>query len=337
MTHSYLAYSHNPHTRFQSTSGGLGSELVYYMFSTKRIRSAIVLGRDAESPYYSPRLISSAATYVPTGSVYHNVDLLRFVKQNLSDIASPVLCFALPCQTDALKDLFSKHHIENFIVELTCSAQQQKSATTYLLSRLGHSEANISQIRYRGDGWPSGVRICTKSGDKIELANWGSLWSEVFHSRLFVMPRCHLCDPMRQTTSDIILADPWGIVSPDNDNIGATLCLAKNNNTNALLQEMESKGAIHLEELDSLRFWQSQQSTLFQKYWRRSRGLCARILQRLLNSKKYLNFVKSRAWAFKIHCKCFTASTKVAIKLDKTLHPERYNQLIKHRNDLYNR
>ena len=220
---AYIAYSTDKELRWRATSGGAGSALLQYLFATKRVGTAVSFYYDVASLQYLPKLIYSFEEYQPVGSIYHEIDLPKFIKSHLDEIKGGFACFALPCQTRAIR-----HYVECaghacFIIGLTCSSQQSFEATEYLLKRLHVRKADVAHIQYRGNGWPSGVQIRLKDGSEKFVPNGNSLWTQIFHSRLFVMPRCLRCQDTLNERADVTIADPWLREYMDSERIGKTL------------------------------------------------------------------------------------------------------------------
>lgn len=218
-----LAFSTNTSTRHHSTSGGIGNSIVQHLFNTKRIKSAISFKFQQETLEYIPYIANDINEYKVLGSIYHEINLIRFIKENIGEIKSPFACFALPCQVTPILSILKKAKIEAYIIELTCSSQQSIEATQYLIKRSGISLNDIQDIKYRGGGWPSGIRIITKDNKEMFYHNNNSLWTKIFHSHLFIQSRCFFCSTEKRTGADLQLADPWGIDLIDSQTEGRSL------------------------------------------------------------------------------------------------------------------
>lgn len=206
---AYLAYSADPDLRYKGTSGGVGSALLKYLFEKGIIQTAVSFEYDAEKLQYVPRLIHAYEEYRPVGSIYHEIKLVDFIRQNAGAIRGGFACFCLPCQALAIRRAVEQSHRECILLGLACSSQQDVAATRYLLKRLGIRPEEVRRIQYRGNGWPSGVQIQLADGQTRIIPNLHSIWSEIFHSRLFVQPRCFRCENTLNDHADFGLADPW--------------------------------------------------------------------------------------------------------------------------------
>lgn len=288
--------------RFRATSGGLGSCLVRFLFEQGLIGSALSFSFDSSTLCYVPRIIYDIRDYEQVGSIYQDVNLIAFVRNNVKYIRGPFFCFALGCQVQAVKSLLSKAGVEHYVVELVCSSQQSLDATKYLLHRLHIPSQSVRKIQYRGNGWPGGVQIEQKNGDKSFVSNTGSVWMEIFHSKLFVMPRCFMCNPKRESGADLIIGDPWRIDSPETENVGRSLCYVKSERMRDILCAMRSAGLIAWEEVEEKLFSYSMQGPLRRKSAALRHQNLVRRYRRFIQSDSYKQRVCGHSWLFKFHC-----------------------------------
>ncbi|MBQ8867001.1 MAG: Coenzyme F420 hydrogenase/dehydrogenase, beta subunit C-terminal domain [Bacteroidaceae bacterium] len=314
-----LAYSNDAEIRQRATSGGIGSTLVNRLFTQGRIRSAISFEYDSEQLKYMPRIVASAEEYAVSGSIYHEINLFAYIREHIEEIKSPFLCFALPCQVNPIKTLLDKEGIEAYIVELTCSSQQTFEATEYLLTRVGVLKSDVSSIRYRGEGWPGGVCITLNDGGTIRIPNNNSVWMSIFHSHLFIMPRCFFCRADRETASDIKLADPWGIDSPALEKLGRTFCHVKSERMASILNGMADEGLISYECRSEKEFLQSQHGTVVRKNYNLRHLWFAKMIKSVLNNKLYRKSVLTSSFLFDAHCFLYTYGCRCLYKIDQIL------------------
>lgn len=315
-----IAHSTNTATRHKATSGGIGSCILQELFNEGYINSAISYKFNKKLLQYQPQIINKAEDYTPVGSIYHEISLINFIKNNISNISSPFFCFALPCQVSPIKRMLEKHGIESFIAELTCSSQQSHEATQYLIKRAGIENAVIEDIRYRGNGWPGGVSILLKDNKRIFFDNNNSLWNEIFHSHLFIMQRCFFCSPQKATHSDIQFADPWGIDIPDGKQEGNTMCYVKSEKAAKILNTLVDKESIEYHKIKKQDFYKSQMGTIVRKNFNIRHTNLTRFTRNILQSKVYKKVLLQHPTFFKLHCIIYRVSFKILHKIAKTLN-----------------
>ena len=133
---SYIGYSTNSDIRYKATSGGIGTTIIKWLFDNKLIGTSISFEFDPITLRYVPKIIHSFDEYQICGSIYQEIDLIGFVKSHQNEIKGTLACFALPCQTKAIKSICERYGHKVFIIGLTCSSQQTLDATKYLLKRI---------------------------------------------------------------------------------------------------------------------------------------------------------------------------------------------------------
>lgn len=300
---SYIGYSTDPSIRFRATSGGVGSSYLKWLFDKGYIETSVSFEYNGDELMYEPKLIYSYDEYVPCGSIYHEIDLYGFVKKNLDAIKGGFACFALPCQTKAIRNLVNKSGHYTQIIGLTCSSQQTLDATKYLLKRSGVSEQDVKYLQYRGNGWPSGIQIEKNDGQKVFIPNNGSLWTQIFHSRLFVKPKCFKCQDTMNRFSDITLADPWLKEYVSVEKTGKSLVVENASGGGiSLLQQCHEDGYIILERIQHSKILESQIGTINRKKSYRNRSILSMDYYRFIHSKIYRKLVLT-PFFFNLHCK----------------------------------
>ena len=144
----------------------------------------------------------------------------------------------------------------------------------------------------------------------------------IFHSHLFVMPRCFFCQADRETASDIKLADPWGIDSPALEKLGRTFCHVKSERMAAVLNEMVHEGLISFECRSEKEFVQSQYGTIVRKNYNMRHPRLTKIMKSVLHNNVYRKSVLSLPFLFGMHCFFYTYGCRCLYKLDKMLGKE---------------
>lgn len=303
MMKTYLGYINDDKLRWAATSGGIGTAIIKYLFETKQIETALTFEFNARELKYFPKLIYSFDEYEPVGSIYNEVDLVAFIREKVFEIRGGFACFCLPCQCKAVRHILANNKHESFIIGLTCSSQQSVEATEYLLKRMNLNRSDVQGLRYRGNGWPSGIQITMKDGIMKQIPNNNSLWTEIFHSRLFVMPRCLRCNETIAANADITLADPWSLPVAKTDKVGHTLCFVMTKEGENIFDNMEKQKLITSVPMNEVESLMTQITTILRKRLYKRGGRKLNLFLRLLKSKVYRKFVLSNSVWFKLHCR----------------------------------
>lgn len=302
MNETYLGYSTNQQIRYKATSGGIGTSLLKYLFEHKLISSSISFEYNSESLQYYPTIIYNYNDYKISGSIYHEIDLVNFIRQNIKQIKGDFACFALPCQSKAIKTIIEKNGHHCYIIGLTCSSQQSIQATSFLLTKLHLKRSEIAHIQYRGNGWPSGIQISLKNNQVVFVPNNNSIWTRIFHSRIFIQNRCFKCQDTLNKNSDITLADPWLSNIMKVDTIGQTLIHCNTEKGKQILLQAFSSSYIYISEFNKEFLILSQQSTLKRKESYKKHKKLTTLFRKIIHSPIYIFLIEKIPYIFNFHC-----------------------------------
>lgn len=303
MIDSYIGYSCNPDIRYKATSGGIGTSIIKYLFDKGIINTTITFDYDKSTLQYVPRLIYKYEDYKITGSIYHEVKLINYIRDNIEHIKGGFACFVLPCQARAIRSILNRHGLKCILIGLTCSSQQDIEATYYLLKRLNINKKDVEYIQYRGNGWPSGIQIRLKDNTQKFIPNNNSIWTQIFHSRLFIQNRCFKCQDTLNVNSDISLADPWLKNYIENEKTGLSLVSLNTEMGDKILKGMNNHGYIILDKINDELILKSQENTINRKISYKKHSKIIYYFNIMCTSKNYKKLILNAPFLFNIHCK----------------------------------
>lgn len=302
----YSAYSNDPAIRFMATSGGVGTTLLKAVFDQYVEISSISFRFDPKSLKYQPYIIHSFSEYIVTGSIYHEIDLCGFIVDHISEIHGFFCCFALPCQVRRIQKLLEKYEIPYLILGLACSGSQSIEATFFLLNNLHIAPAEVSMIRYRGNGWPGNIKITLKDGREITCPNNNSIWEKIFHSKLFIQHRCFYCRQTISEFADISLADPWLPEFVGRERIGVSLIAVNTKQGDELFKIAHKEKYIIAKEISEQKLLSSQQGTILRKACYSRLPAIPWILFAIVHNRFYRRIILKWKPFFLFHCFCFS-------------------------------
>lgn len=250
--------------RYDGSSGGVVTAIARELFKQGRISSAVCFEFSGPS-LFEPRLIFNSNDYIQTGSIYHQVPLVQFLRDNLKLIRAPLFVTCLPCQITAIRRLLSRSNIECVLVSLVCSGQMNKQATYDFLRVHGIDIEQVKHFCYRGKGWPSGIQVEMQDGQKHFFHNLQSDWKTFFHSTIYNLDRCFHCTDSHGRDADFMVADPWLKEFIEHETQGCTVVAARPHWA-GLLDEMLQKRLLEFhKELSLADFVESQYWTVAKK------------------------------------------------------------------------
>jgi len=306
-----LAYSTDSLIRYNSTAGGYISILLKFLFDTGKIDHTISFERSGIRFY--PKIISSFNEYNNIGSLYQEIDIIHFIKQNLHNIKGKIAITLLPCQVNIIRSIAKQNNIDIIIISLVCSAQMKLECTQSYFDLEKIDIKEVSNFRYRGFGWPKYINIEYKNG---KIFQEKTLWNEMFHSYLFHEKRCLKCTDTFGIKSDIAVSDPWLGKMMKEERIGQSIVYIFSDLGLQIHKELKQSKYICYKILEKNKAISSQYHTMEKKYYLRKSKLLRKII-RLLNQPLYKSIILLDKRLLKIHSKVINKIIRVYIKLQK--------------------
>lgn len=213
----YAAWSLDQEVRFNSTSGGIFTELAKSIIS----QGGYVVGAE----YTNNHLVAHAVI-----DNEQDIHLLRqskyvqseigFVFQELKkhlDKDKPVLFVGTPCQGAGLLSFLKVRYENLFLCDFICrGANSPKAYLRYLASLDRQYHSNIKKVWFKNkvNGWKN---FCTKVEFENGQEYYADRYSDLFMRgylkyNLYIRPSCSQCQFKGfPRCSDITLADFWGV------------------------------------------------------------------------------------------------------------------------------
>lgn len=240
----FIGHSNNGKIRYQSSSGGIGTELIKYLLSTTDYNTTITFVFDKEKCGYVPKFIHRFEEMNICGSIYQDIDIVSYIRQNYVQIKDGVVITCMPCQVKTIRLFLKKKNIKNFIISFACSGQTILEGTWCYYKYMNIDKHDVACIQYRGNGWPSGIQVKLNNGHKIYRDNYSEPWRTIHQSRLYRPKRCLMCKEPMSFNADISLADPWLKEYKKSDAIGNTLFVINTERGASILSVLRKKNIV---------------------------------------------------------------------------------------------
>ena len=234
--------------RFGS-SGGVLSALSLYLLEREGAAFVLHTGADPENPWKSrsfrsrtrEELIERAGSRYAPAAPCAEADLI-------AGADGPCVFVGKPCDAAAIAMLRRKDPAvdRNLAAVLTffCAGTPSTRATVDLLTRLGVEKEKLSDLKYRGDGWPGRLRIMEGEGRRRELLSYEDAWKELQKSRPM---RCHLCADGVGELADVSCGDAWHRYRGEEPG-GRSVVIARTSRGLELVRRAREAGYLHLEK-----------------------------------------------------------------------------------------
>ncbi len=297
----YKGYSINSTVRWSAASGGLITSLLLFLLKNQLINGALLTRISKDNPLKAEPFIARTEHDILSamGSKYVPVPLNQLLNQILSEDGKFAIV-GLPCHIQgirraelkipALRDKIAYHF------GIVCSRTISFHGVEYILNKMGVASNEIAELKYRGDGWPGGIKILQKDGHQKFLPMLGTWWSEIFGGSFFSHYYCTLCSDLLNEMADISFADAYLPETMKNDKVGTSIVVTRTNKGKELIKLAASSNEIKVSTITSENVIQSQLfMTLFKKRNIKARLKLLKIFSRKIpknleeNEKTFLN------------------------------------------------
>lgn len=333
----YIGYARDCNIRYNSTSGGIVTQLLIFALEKGIISGALVTKMKDNNPLEPEPFIArtreelieaSKSKYCPVPA---NIVLNKILRSKDNEKFAVV---GLPCHIQAIRkaERINKKLGKKIVLHfgLFCNHTPTFLATEYLIEKMKLKKEAIKKLNYRGNGWPGGMSIVLKNDRKLFIPQWSSnYWGIVFQSFFFPI-RCTLCNDKLCELADISFGDAW-IPELVGDRIGTSLIISRNKMTEEILQNaiVEEKIKLNKVGIDSVLQSQSLHSI---KKRLKSRIFILKLFgknipiynQKLLNSEVsdyfhamlfyFLNYISSKRYLW-IFISLYTSLLRFLLKI----------------------
>ena len=255
----YECWSTDPAVRHRGSSGGVVSALAAHAVTsgtavgalqtqaskTDPLRNETVLNRTYED------IVGAAGSRYSPASPCERLDLVEHAE-------GPCVVVGKPCDIAAVRMAAEHRPALDRQLALTigifCAGTPSSAATDQLIRNLGVEPADVSQLDYRGEGWPGRFRVRTKEGTAASMSyeeSWGGTLTK--HRQW----RCLICPDHTGEFADLSVGDPW-YRKVNRDEPGRSLVVVRTEQGRAALDAALEQGALAGHRLPLTRLPQSQ-------------------------------------------------------------------------------
>jgi coenzyme F420 hydrogenase subunit beta len=261
--------------RFHASSGGALSALGRFLLDSGEVDFILHVAASHEAPLRSVAHLSFTTTEImeASGSRYGPAaPLIDF--RSVLDRGRPFAFIGKPCDISALAN-YAKldprvDELLRYTLNFFCGGVSEFGKTLDYVRKVGLSEAEVSHLRYRGDGCPGPMVMKSRDG-RVFKFDYNEMWED--ESRWQLQFRCKICPDSIGERADVTVADVWPGGKPDTEGLGFNGFIARTPRGARLLEAAVRAHAITLTEdldLEGLELAQGSHS-------RRKKGLQSRL------------------------------------------------------------
>ncbi len=156
-----------------------------------------------------------------------------------------------------------------------CGGTPSTSATLELLGAMGVERDRISDLRYRGHGWPGNTGVAIQGSEKRIEIPYRQAWDTILTKHKPF--RCLICPDGTGEFSDIACGNPWYRAIAEGE-MGSSLILVRSERGRRVLREAVQAGYVIAEPRTADVLPRSQPGLLARRRSVWPKQLCARLL-----------------------------------------------------------
>lgn len=257
----YVGYSTDEKLRFESSSGGMVTQILISALEERIIDGALVTRMKKDNPLIPEPFIARTKEEIISamGSKYCPVPLNVMIKEILySKNSEKFAVVGLPCHITGIRKaemLIPKLQKIVLYFGIFCSGTKSFLGTEFILNIKNIKKENVRNIKYRGKGWPGYMQVEHLKGT-MYLADLSPLYYGGTFSKLFTNNSCRYCNDFTTELSDISFGDAWGIEKYDTK--GTSLLISRSEIGEKLIKKLSFANKIKVENIERHIVLQSQ-------------------------------------------------------------------------------
>lgn len=205
---AWEAWATDPEIRHAGSSGGTLSALSGWLVDTGQASRITAAAADPENARRTVpvQIISKEQALAAAGSRYAPVGNVAAV----GALDSATAFVGKPCEVSALRVLGERQadvQDQPILMSFFCAGTPSQLATEKLAADLGIGpDEQLSELRYRGKGWPGDFSI-TRSDGSVRTASYDESWGKYLGPT--TQWRCKICPDGVGESADITAGDYW--------------------------------------------------------------------------------------------------------------------------------
>jgi len=227
MRRALLACASDVTQRHKATSGGVARTLARAALASKWVDAVYCAVQRNDEPYAEGAFLTSIDEIDRvSNSVYCAFPFNRNLRmKHGGQRLKRVLYIGTNCQIQAAERFFRDSGVDLIKVGIICKQQKTRGYVRWARRMLKQKADDTTPIRYRGYGWP---------GRMTSGAATYQNYFRPFSMELWRVPGCRFCPHALGDGSDVLLADPWKLISTTDGNPGLTMTLLRTDRALAL-------------------------------------------------------------------------------------------------------
>lgn len=242
---SWAAYCKNNDIRYNSSSGGIFSLIAENVINSGGVVYGVAMDEDCYGCSFK-RISTIGKLYDLRGSKYIQAKVGDTYKQVRDDLRNGtlVLFSGVGCQINGL-NLFLNHHYDNLLcIDVICHGTPSPKIWNMYVRNIEsqHGKVKFVSFRNKQNSWEDFGLKEEAGNDSLFYPKNDDTYMRFFLRNYDLRPSCYNCRAKTYKTSDITLADFWGINNVDssmNDGHGTSFILVRTEKGKAILESIK--------------------------------------------------------------------------------------------------
>ncbi|GAB4233152.1 MAG: hypothetical protein Kow00109_05790 [Acidobacteriota bacterium] len=235
--------------RSRGSSGGVLTALALYAVEQAGYAGVVQTGMAEEDPTRNVTRIARTRSEIlaAAGSRYNSSAPVAGLRL-LRDETGSFLFIGKPCDAAAVSAMrrripWVRERI-GMVATFFCAGTPAPEGTQELVRKLGEDPGALTELHYRGDGWPGDFRFkAGRAEDRWTRLSYEESWRFLTSFRPL---RCHLCPDGTGEVADITCGDAWHRYDAASRDPGRSLVLARTEAGEEFVQAAARAGYLEL-------------------------------------------------------------------------------------------
>ena len=258
------AYASDPEIRLKGASGGLCTVLALYCMKEGIAGQTLHIGYDPDFPWRNKTFLSKTREELLSrcGSRYAPASPCDSLRK-IEEAKEPSVFIGKPCDVAGLRMVQRMRPVIKektaLVIGFFCAGTPSTKGTLDLLRKHGIEPNEISEFKYRGEGWLGmATALLKSSGQECLRLTYGESWGFLQKYRPF---RCYFCPDLTSEFADISVGDPW-YREVGHDEPGRSLVIVRTKRGREIFYQAVKDGYICADRADEEILFRSQKNLL---------------------------------------------------------------------------
>jgi coenzyme F420 hydrogenase subunit beta len=242
-------YAINDEIRFKGGSGGVTTALSLYCIEQEQMNGVLHVEKRNDKLFLNKTTLSRTYEGISRGAGSRYSPAAVCAELGLVQ-KSPTPCAVVgkPCEIASIQKIRESHpdldRNTGLTISIFCGGTPATIGTFAVLDKLGVQAHELTDLRYRGHGWPGMTGVKTRKGDiRVEMT-YQQAWDSILTK--YIPFRCRICPDGTGEFADISCGDPW-YRKKDRDENGTSLILTRTEKGKKFLQNAINAGYLSAE------------------------------------------------------------------------------------------